>query len=383
MVSNCESILDLLPSSWWLWRDLGHLEELHLLWRAHFLGLTLQGGLDLWALGPHPRNKISATNSSGLHAESIKSKWSFTHLFGESPPTGTPKPSRYSPLGLQHVPPRPQVQGRGLAGMMLTSPPTPPSWDLHHATGHCRASRFSFFSRYYSFTDISEDHSRAFTCWRTHQDTKNTKHSSGTTLATRPGQLWQPESEWSGPPQDHQNFKLDPAQGHRRMRSPHCAIKQIALPGQWELLASKIGYWKGSQSIWLPWVKSTKWSLLASFYPKFEVVDLTWIALPSTKPFKMDILWRKETPSITLPNCLLTKGRDEGPLLNRTQVPNKRLLNYELKLMLWWLPQTKLKAKTHQGRRYQVHPTQLGDNHLLKQPSKDNDPGLLIQPNYW
>ncbi len=60
------------------------------------------------------------------------------HEFLGPPPTGITKPSWYSPLGLQHVPPRPQVQGMGLAGMMPTSPPTPPSRGIHHATGHCR-----------------------------------------------------------------------------------------------------------------------------------------------------------------------------------------------------------------------------------------------------
>ena len=46
--------------------------------------------------------------------------------------------SWYSPPGPQPVPPRPRAHGMGLAGMMPTFPPPPPSWDPHHATGQPR-----------------------------------------------------------------------------------------------------------------------------------------------------------------------------------------------------------------------------------------------------
>ena len=166
------------------------------------------------------------------------------HSLGMSQQTVATTPSWYSPPGPQPVPPRPRVQGMGLAGMMPTFPPPPPSWDPHHATGHFRAPGNLHGSPAPPATTPSPTSVRT---------TPRTSPAGGPTKTARipnipMGQHWKQDEE------NYDNQKvnglilprtirasswtqLDSAQGHRRMRPLTVPLSKL--------------FYQGSENFWL------------------------------------------------------------------------------------------------------------------------------------
>ena len=305
------------------------------------------------------------------------------HSLGMSQQTVATTPSWYSPPGPQPVPPRPRVQGMGLAGMMPTFPPPPPSWDPHHATGHFRAPGNLHGSPAPPATTPSPTSVRT---------TPRTSPAGGPTKTARipnipMGQHWKQDEE------NYDNQKvnglilprtirasswtqLDSAQGHRRMRPLTVPLSKL--------------FYQGSENFWLRKLATGREVYVATMGEVNQVVFVSEI-LSQIRSRGLDLDRLAQHKALQDGHTLekkeaiqyITKLLGGDPLLNLTQAPNTRLLNYKLKLLLWKLQQTKLRTKIHQLRVDQVHQIQIDCSHPLKQPSKDNDLWLLILLNFW